>query len=337
MKEFDVFGLGNPLIDVLLPVEDQFLDDLGVDKNTMCLVDQDRQQVILEKAKDLPKKVALGGSCGNTVVSMAQLGSKTAFCGKAGNDQFGKDYQDQLVASGVTNAVQEADGVTGSTVILISPDAARTMNTHLGMCLNLSEDDIDLSLIEKSTWIYVEGYLWDTPSQKKAIMKALKHAKKVGTKISFSLSDPFCVQRNKDEFIDLLKNYIDLVFCNEEEALSLTSAESYDVAAKIIEGYRTKHIVITLGKEGAYIQNKEEKCKVTAFPVNAVDTTGAGDSFAAGYLHGITHDYTTQHAGMIASLCAAKIVSQVGPRFDGDLQKELWSFQLDLIQKAQNN
>lgn len=319
MKKYDVLGLGNPLIDIFFHVEDALMVDLQLDKGSMNLVDVERQKYILSKSVELEKTTALGGSCANTMAMVAQLGGNCAYGGKLGDDELGVDYENQLLDLGVKSLLRKQAGVTGSTIILVTPDAERTMNTHLGMCVNYSEADIDEEAISQSEFIYVEGYLWDTPTQKKTVVAALEHAKKVGTKISISLSDSFCVERHKKDFQHLLKDYVDLVFCNDAEAGIMTECESVPDQIKALSK-SVDHIALTTGKKGSKIYQNGEITDIQSFEVEAVDTTGAGDAYAAGYLFGITNNYNNKKAGTLASYCAAKIVGQLGPRYDGDFK-----------------
>ena len=224
--KFDVIGLGNPLIDVIINVEDGFLNELNLEKGSMNLVDVERQNQILEKSKKLEKKTALGGSCANTMAMIAQLGGKAAYGGKVGNDDFAKDYEDQLIEIGATSFLAHSDGPTGSSIILVSTDAERTMNTHLGMCQSYSKEDLNLEAISNSNYMYVTGYLWDTPTQKAAVVAALEHAKDSGTKIAMSLSDSFCVERHRNDFQNLMDEYVDILFCNETEGAIMSNADN---------------------------------------------------------------------------------------------------------------
>ncbi|MDH5561318.1 MAG: adenosine kinase [Deltaproteobacteria bacterium] len=319
--KYDILGLGNPLIDVIIHTQDDFLAELKIDKGTMNLVDEARQSEILKKSHAQKWITALGGSCANTMVMISQLKGNSAYCGKLGMDDLGQDYEAQLLSAGVTSFLKKQSGATGSTIILVTPDADRTMNTHLGMCQSLTGEDIPLDAVENSQYLYIEGYLWDTPSQKEAVTRALEHAKKKGVKVAMSLSDAFCVERHKTEFQNLVENYVDLLFCNEMEAGHMVNRDAPEEQIKEL-GKNLGHVVLTLGKNGAMILNQGQITKIDSFDVEAVDSTGAGDSFAAGYLYGITRDYSVKQAGNLASYLAATIVSQDGPRFEGDLREK---------------
>ncbi len=320
--KYDVLGLGNPLIDIIVNIDDFIMEELDLEKGSMNLVDVERQQEILLKCNNMQRNTALGGSCANTMSMIAQLGGKSAYGGKLGFDDFGKDYESQLINIGTDSYLKKKEGATGSTIILVTPDAERTMNTHLGMCVEYSKDDLNLKAIEESEYIYVEGYLWDTPKQKETVVAALEHAKSKGTKISLSLSDSFCVERHKDDFQHLMNEFVDLLFCNEAEAGFMSDCDSPDEQLNKLS-CSVDHIVLTMGPEGSKILNKNVVTDIDAFDIKAIDTTGAGDSFAAGYLYGITNDYSEQQAGTLASYCASTIVSQLGPRYIGDFRSKV--------------
>ncbi|NQU65502.1 MAG: adenosine kinase [SAR324 cluster bacterium] len=320
--KYDVFGLGNPIIDIILHVDDSFIMSLGLEKGSMNLVDTKRQKDILENSAGLPLATALGGSCANTMVMTAQLGGKTAYGGKLGKDQLGDDYQNQLIQNGVSSYLVRQEGMTGSTIILVNPDAERTMNTHLGMCQAFSSEDISKEGIENSDYLYVEGYLWDTAIQQEAVIAALQYAKAADTKIALTLSDSFCVERHKKEFQQLMDNYVDILFCNDQEAGFITGEKEPDKQLEIISR-SVDHVVLTLGKNGSKIKCNGHAVNIDAFQAKAIDTTGAGDSFAAGYLYGITQGFSIEKAGTLAAYCAATIVEQNGPRFKGNLREKV--------------
>ncbi|MDT8445923.1 MAG: adenosine kinase [bacterium] len=320
--KYDVYGLGNPLVDVIVNIDEDMHRELGLEKGTMNLVDMERQSHILEHTKNKTPLIALGGSCANSMVMIAQLGGKAAFCGNLGNDELAKEYEDQLIKAGVDSHTSKGVGMTGSTVILVAPDAERTMNTHLGQCQELSKEAVNLEAIQLSKYLYVEGYLWDTPKQQEAVLHALEHAKKHGVKIALSLSDAFVVGRHREAFEDLLKNYVDLVFCNEMEAEHMTGEKDPVKMSELLHQW-VPHVVLTMGKKGSRILLDGTLYEVDAVSVDAIDTTGAGDSFAAGYLFGLTQGYEIAEAGRLASGSAAAVVSQMGPRYQGDLKEKL--------------
>ena len=328
--KYDVFGIGNPLIDVIIKTEDSMLNELEISKGSMNLVDVERQKFILEKHENISRFTALGGSCPNTMVMISQLGGKSALLGKIGLDEFGDDYLKQLQESSVNSYLKRKDGMTGSTIILISSDADRTMNTHLGMCQHLTKDDLDLDAISQSKILYVTGHQWDTPSQKETVLTALKHAKRNGVTISLSLSDLFCVEKHKADFQNLLDNYVNLVFCNELEAKQMTDEDHpKDQLNKLSES--VDHVVITCGNKGSIIKYNDEIIEIDAFQVKAIDTTGAGDAYAAGYLYALTQNYNIQQVGNLASICAAKVVSIDGPRCKNNFKAQVKDYLVNTI------
>lgn len=319
---YDVFGLGNPLIDILLHVDDEFMTELGLEKGSMNLVDTDRQKEILNRAQNHTLTTALGGSCANTMVMTAQLGGKAAYGGKVGIDDLGKDYEKQLIEAGVSSFLAKEEGMTGSTIILVNPDAERTMNTHLGMSTAFAKSDLSKKGIAESQYLYVEGYLWDTPIQQKTVVAALEHAKESKTGIALTLSDSFCVERHKPHFQQLMDNYVDILFCNDQEAGIMTGeTDPEKQMARLAES--VDHIVLTLGKTGSMIRQNGNITRIKAFQTEAVDTTGAGDSYAAGYLYGITQGFDIEKSGTLAAFCASTIVSQMGPRYNGNFRKKV--------------
>ena len=319
-KKIDVLGIGNPLIDIFVQVSDEQLNDLKLEKNTMTLVDAEQQTEILEKTAHLSQTTSIGGSCGNSIIMLAQLGSRVAFAGKIGEDRYSEEIEANFKASNILSYLKKhPSGLTGKTIILVTPDASRTMNTYLGSAQAFSSSDIDKNSIAQSRYIYIEGYLWDTDSQKQAVEKALEIAKETDTKIAFSLSDPFCVNRHKDDFNHLLP-YIDVLFCNEEEGRTLTDKEIPGDMVKEIAG-KVEEVIVTLGESGSFIKKDDSVFYMPAVSVDAVDTTGAGDSFAAGYLFGLLNEYSSIDCAKIATSCASHIVKQIGARYQGDLRQ----------------
>ena len=319
MQKFDVYGVCNPLVDLLSHVPDSFLKKIGIEKNIMHLVTREQQQeLLLALAEEkISLEVAAGGSGANSMIGISQLGGRSAFSGKIGRDEHGKLYREKLEALGVCDCLAEGEGVTGSSLILVSEDGARTMNTFLGMSQELMNPDIDPDVIQSSKYLYLTGYLWDTESQKKAVLNALDEAKKREVKVALSLSDPFCVTRHKEDFINLLKGYASMVFCNQEEAFTLLDTEITQQAAETLSDW-TETVALTIGAYGALISHQGETCYIDPLPVRVEDTTGAGDAFAAGFLYGMTHDMTPLDSGRIGATLAAAVIGQTGPRYLGN-------------------
>ena len=319
MQKFDVYGVCNPLVDLLSHVPDSFLKKLGIQKNVMHLVTREQQQeLLLALAEEkISLEVAAGGSGANSMIGISQLGGRSAFSGKIGRDEHGKLYREKLEALGVCDYLAEGKGATGSSLILVSEDGARTMNTFLGMSQELMNPDIDPDVIQSSKYLYLTGYLWDTESQKKAVLNALDEAKKREVKVALSLSDPFCVTRHKEDFINLLKGYASMVFCNQEEAFTLLDTEITQQAAETLSDW-TETAALTIGAYGALISHRGETCYIDPLPVRVEDTTGAGDAFAAGFLYGMTHDLSPLDSGRIGATLAAAVIGQTGPRYLGN-------------------
>ena len=319
MQKFDVYGVCNPLVDLLSHVPDSFLKKLGIEKNVMHLVTREQQQeLLLALAEEkISLEVAVGGSGANSMIGISQLGGRSAFSGKIGRDEHGKLYREKLEALGVCDCLAEGEGATGSSLILVSEDGARTMNTFLGMSQELMNPDIDPDVIQSSKYLYLTGYLWDTESQKKAVLNALDEAKKREVKVALSLSDPFCVTRHKEDFINLLKGYASMVFCNQEEAFTLLDTEITQQAAETLSDW-TETAALTIGAYGALISHQGETCYIDPLPVRVEDTTGAGDAFAAGFLYGMTHDLSPLDSGRIGATLAAAVIGQTGPRYLGN-------------------
>ena len=319
MEKFDVYGVCNPLIDLLSHIPDSFLKKNGIEKSIMHLISIEEQQRLLRglSADKLSVESASGGSGANSMIGIAQLGGRTAFSGKIGRDEHGKIYREKLEDLGVSARLGEGDGSTGSSLILVSDDGCRTMNTYLGMGQELQVPDIDAEVIKVSKYLYLTGYLWDTESQKKAVRAALDEAKRVETKVALSLSDPFCVKRHKEDFKSLLQGYASMVFCNQEEAFTLLQTDVTQEAVNIMSKW-TETLVLTLGANGAIISHLGQTYYIDPFPIRVEDTTGAGDAFAAGFLFGMTHEISPLDSGRIGAVLAGAVIEQTGPRFHGN-------------------
>lgn len=318
MENLDVYGVCNPLIDLLSHVPDSFLTERGLNKNSMNLITLEEQQTFLLAlaAGKISVEFAAGGSGANTMIGIAQLGGRTAFSGKIGRDEHGKIYREKLEDLGVNAVLGEGDGTTGSSLILVSEDGSRAMNTYLGMSQELQVPDIDPEVIQASKYLYLTGYLWDTEVQKKTVINALDEAKKREIKVALSLSDPFCVNRHKDDFKKLLQGYVSMVFCNQEEAFSLLDTTVTQEAVEILSQW-TETVVLTLGSNGALITHLGQTFYIDPSQICVEDTTGAGDAFAAGFLYGMTHEFSPLESGRIGAVLAGAVIEQTGPRYQG--------------------
>ncbi len=315
----DVTGVGNAIVDVLAHAEDELIMRLGLHKGTMRLIDAGGADRLY--AQMAPAVEISGGSVANSMAGLASLGGRAGYIGKVKGDQLGQVFTHDIRAAGVafTTRSAEAGPPTARCLILVTPDGQRTMSTYLGACVELGPADIDEALIARSKVIYLEGYLWDPPRAKEAMLKAANLAHKHGGRVALSLSDAFCVDRHRAEFEQLIDDHVDILFANEAESAALTGATSFDGALSTLRG-RCELAVLTRGAQGAVVLSGGERFEVSAEPVpQVVDTTGAGDLFAAGFLYGFTHGYGPGEAARIGALCAAEVISHFGARPDVSL------------------
>lgn len=309
-----VIGFGSAIVDVLSHVDDAFLSKNSMQKGSMQLVDEARAK---ELYAQLGSSVECsGGSVANTLAGLASLGAKTSFIGKVAGDQMGTIFTHDMRAVGVTFTTTPSTSgpATASCLVCVTPDAQRTMSTFLGAATQLGEADVDEKLIADAQVLYIEGYQWDMENAKKAIRKAIQLAKKHGCKVALTLSDTFCVDRFRNEFKALIANDLDILFANESEILALTQASDFDSAVKAVQG-QCEVIAITRSEKGSVIVTKDKIENVAGEKVaKLVDTTGAGDLFASGFLYGYTHDYSLRDSATLGNRCAAAIIQQLGAR-----------------------
>jgi len=309
----DVVGIGNAIVDIIDNTDDGFLARHGMVKGAMTLIDEAQAEAIY--AAMGPAIALSGGSAGNTIAGLASLGAKCGYIGKVRDDQLGQVFRHDIAAAGVafpTPAATEGPA-TARCLILVTPDAQRTMNTFLGACVNLHPADIDEALIASAKFTYLEGYLYDPPHAKEAFRKAAAAARAAGRKVALSLSDSFCVHRHRESFLELLKT-IDVLFANEAEICALFETEDFDAAVEAARA-AVPLAAITRGAAGATIVSGDKTVGTTAAPVaKVVDTTGAGDLFAAGFLFGLCREAPLAECGRLAALSAAEIISHYGGR-----------------------
>ncbi len=310
----DVLGIGDAIVDVLAQADDAFIRDNGLVKGTMALVDAAQAEALYGKMR--PGLEMSGGSVANSIAGIASLGGKGAYIGKVKNDQLGQVFAHDLRALGVHFETPPlTDGPpTARCLINVTPDAQRTMNTFLGACVELGPEDVDEKLVRAAKVTYLEGYLFDPPRAKVAFRQAAQIAHAAGRKVSLSLSDPFCVDRHRADFRDLVEHHVDILFANESEICSLYETDDFNHAARAVKGH-CEIAVLTKSADGSVIVSAEGHVMVAAAPVErVVDTTGAGDLYASGFLFGFTHGRDLATCGRLGSLCAAEIISHFGAR-----------------------
>jgi sugar/nucleoside kinase (ribokinase family) len=313
--KYDVLGIGNAIFDVLVQTDEKFLADHGMTKGGMSLIDEARATSIY---RDMgPATEMSGGSAANTIVGIANFGARAAYVGKVKDDQIGRLYSHDIRAAKVAFETRPAaDGpATGCSYILVTPDGERTMNTYLGAAQDLTPDDIDAAQIAASNIVYLEGYLWDPKSAKEAFVKAASIAHGAGRQVALTLSDSFCVDRYRDEFLDLMrKGTVDLIFANESELHSLYQTADFDTGLKQLRE-DTKLGVVTRSEKGCVVVSKAAIVAAPAYPIEKmVDTTGAGDLFAAGFLFGLVRNAGYENAGRLGALAAAEVIQHIGAR-----------------------
>ena len=284
----------------------------------MHLVDEKKSQEILNNVISYKTISLPGGSCANTVSVIAKLGGKPVYTGIVVDDFYGRLYESKIVERGVKSLIgMKATGLTGTSIILTTEDAERTMNTHLGVCRDLTKDDIDLDILSQSKILHCTGYQWDSPSQKEAVEFAMSNAKKMGLSISFDIADPFCIERNVLDFKRIISDYVDILFGNIEEAKILTGCEDPIEAGKKMRKMGAKIAIVKVGSEGSYLfyDDKVEKNDVYG-PVEIIDSTGCGDIFGGAFLYGYTKNYQLKKCGKIASYLASQIICAPGVQLE---------------------
>ncbi|MCT4640663.1 MAG: adenosine kinase [Bacteriovoracaceae bacterium] len=321
---YDVYGIGNALVDMEFEVSDDFLSRNNIDKGLMTLVEEDRQDEILAKLPSGAKRQC-GGSAANTIIAISQFGGKSFYSCKVANDESGKFYLDDLNSNHVDTkltADTAPSGTTGKCMVLVTKDAQRTMNTYLGITGSFSDEQLDFDKLKKSNWLYVEGYLVASETGVEAALKALQFAKDNNIRRALTLSDPNMVKFFRENFNKMFHIGIDLLFCNEDEAMEFTGAETIDEAKEKLKSFSSNY-VITLGKNGAVSWDGSQYVEIKPYVVDAIDTNGAGDMFAGAYLYGLTSGKSVEQSGKLASYACAKIVSRFGPRLDLQTIKEV--------------
>lgn len=318
----DIVAIGNAIVDVLVQVDDPFLAANGVEKGVMTLIDQDRGRTLY--AAMPPAREISGGSAANTAAGAAAIGAATGFLGKVRDDQLGRIFAHDIRAIGVEYAgpitPEGAGAETSRCLVLVTPDGERSMSTFLGASVELHEADIDEAIMARSKWLYLEGYLFDTPEAKAAYARAIGATKGGGGKVSVTLSDPFCVERHRDDFRRLVREDMDLLFANEHELMSLYQTDDLQAALNAVSA-DVDLAAITLSADGAVVVRGDTRTRVPALATEIVDTTGAGDLFAGGFLAGLAAGASDERAARMGCAAAGEIISHIGARPEADLKE----------------
>jgi len=324
MSKYDVYGLGNALVDMEFEISDQFLQDNNIDKGVMTLVDENQQHELIEQLDAFEGRKASGGSAANTLIAVSSMGGSSYYSCKVADDELGHFYLDDLKTANVDCNMdgKHKGGITGKCLVMITPDAERTMHTFLGVSAELSPYEISEVAIKHSAFCYLEGYLTTSETGKAANIQAREIAQSNNIKTALTFSDPFVVEHFRDDFTDTIGDGIDLLFCNEAEALSYTQKTSIDDAVESIKTF-AKTFAITLGAKGAAIYDGKKLINIDAHSVKAIDSNGAGDLFAGAFMYGLTHGMNFEQAGKLASKASSQIVSQFGPRLSLDQYQAL--------------
>ena len=320
---FDVVGIGNAIVDVLTQTDDAFLTREGLAKGAMTLVDEAQAAAVYDKAG--PAMECSGGSAANTIAVMARLGAKCAFAGKVKNDAFGRIFSHDIRSLGVhfDTAPAEDGPATANCLVLVTPDAQRTMLTYLGASIHLKPADVDLDVIKDARVTYLEGYLWDPEDAKQAFRTAAQAARAAGREVALSLSDPFCVDRHRADFLDLIEGHVDILFANEAEIMALYQVDDFNAAVDKVKGH-CKVAALTRSEKGSIVVSAAGVETVKAAPVGKViDTTGAGDAYAAGFLYGYTRGEDLAVCARMGGIAAAEVIAQIGARPETDLKAAL--------------
>jgi len=324
MKRYHVYGVGNALVDMEFEVMDDFLRQLDIGKGLMTLVDEKRQIELLAYLDHHKGKWACGGSAANTIIAVNHFGGKTFYSCKVATDELGDFYQRDLRDAGVDSNINGVryDGETGRCLVMVTPDAERTMNTFLGVTETLSSEELDAESIKESQYVYIEGYLVTSPSGRAAATEARKIAEISDVKTALTFSDPAMVTYFRDGLTEMLGDGVDLLFCNEGEALAWANTDDINRALPEIKKV-AKTFVVTLGSRGAIVYDGANQVSIDSVKVQAIDTNGAGDMFAGAFLYGITHGYDYTMAAKLASHAASKIVCHFGPRLHAEEHKKM--------------
>ncbi len=331
MNQYHIYGIGAALVDTEIEVTDAELQSFDIDKGVMTLVDEDRQHELMDKLSDhlIASKRASGGSGANTIIAASYFGANTFYSCKVADDENGKFYINDMQAANVAMPNGPAKtGITGKCLVMITPDAERTMNTFLGISETVSSAELDIDAIKNSAYVYIEGYLVSSQTGRAAAIECRKIAEANNVKTSLSLSDPAMVQFFHDGLTEMIGDKVDLLFCNLDEALAYTKTDSLDAACNTLKAIANE-FVITLGSKGALIYDGKNSINIAPCETKAIDTNGAGDMFAGAFLYALTQGHTHEQAGNLASLASSKVVSQFGPRLKPEQHKVILDSVID--------
>lgn len=321
-KKFQVVGIGNAMVDVLTHADETFLDDHGITKGIMQLIDMERA-VRLYDAVGLATEMS-GGSAANTIAGIAHLGGRCAYVGKVKDDQLGHIFAHDLRAQGAVYetplAPKTAVDETGRCIVLVTPDGERSMNTYLGVTEHLAPADIDAQMMREAEWLFLEGYRFDGPESHEAFAKAIAAARDAGGRVSITLSDPFCIERHRDAFARMLREDVDLLFANRAEIEHMYPGAGNFEAAMAAAADEVAIVVATDSANGCYVLSDGHKTHVPAIPTKIVDATGAGDLFAGGFLWGLTEGYALETCARMGNIAASEVISHLGARVEADLR-----------------
>jgi sugar/nucleoside kinase (ribokinase family) len=316
MAKYDVYALGNALLDIEFEVSPEVLQNLGIEKGVMTLLDQDSQDKIVSNLANYDQKRSCGGSAANTLIAVSQFGGKVFYSCKVADDEPGNFYTQDLIDCGVVTNLESQvakSGVTGKCLVFVTPDADRTMNTFLGISGEFSDAELVPEAIEQAEYTYIEGYLVSGESSKQAAIKARETAQAAGNKVAFSLADPNMVKFFKSGLLEIIGSGVDFLFANEGEALLMAETEDFDEAIEYLKTL-AKRFAVTRGASGSVVFDGEQLIEIEPFPVKAIDTVGAGDMYAGAFLYGLTNGMSYAEAGRLASLASSKIVTTLGAR-----------------------
>lgn len=324
MKKYHVYGVGNALVDMEFEVEDAFFEQYGIEKGLMTLVDEQRQHELIGHLDAFEGKRASGGSAANTLIAVSYFGGRSFYSCKVSDDELGDFYVRDLQAAGVDTNLGDVrqPGITGKCLVMVTPDAERTMNTFLGITADFSVDELDRDAIAASEYLYMEGYLVSSDTGRHAAIEARKMAEQAGVKTALTFSDPAMVRFFREGLAEMIGQRVDLLFCNEAEARSWAETDDLDEAVEAMKQVADT-FAITRGNKGALLFDGKHNIEISPHEVQAVDSNGAGDMFAGAFLYGITHGHSFYEAGNIASLASARVVSQFGPRLNAEEHEEI--------------